>query len=395
MKKTKTSIEPIDDKTYRIMLQEDEVVIGDLEAVEFKPVLTLTRWDKEATLKLRFDDRDVAIKSTRLHEDKVKWETPLLDLHIYQLEPTGQYEHGGVEFEIILKAKPPINSIRVPIETMNLDWYYQPSLEEELNIKEYDFVNSTHAIKDGVVKVYRPIDVVGSFAVYHSSRRNNEYKTGKAFHLYRIHLVDSIGNEVWGEYNRDPDKDGFLKITLPQDFLDSAVYPVNIDPTFGKTDVGGTGVYMDSGYMKGSKYALTENGTVTHIHVYIYNADNTAQAGCYDDDGTDNFPGTRKTYNTVPVAITQNQFNQIDVPDVALTVGNWWLVFSVVSGDTWGRYDSVGTDNWVQKTPPWTDPFGTPGSTEDREQSIYATYTTAGLSIPVAMHHLKMQGISD
>ncbi|MHA2086073.1 MAG: hypothetical protein ACXABD_20200, partial [Candidatus Thorarchaeota archaeon] len=57
------------------------------------------------------------------------------------------------------------------------------------------------------------------------------------FHIYRPHVVDSAGKETWADLHVDVDA-GILEITVPQQFLNRAVYPVLVDPTLGYTTIG-------------------------------------------------------------------------------------------------------------------------------------------------------------
>lgn len=127
------------------------------------------------------------------------------------------------EFEVILKKKPATNIIQFNIETNNLKFYYQPELTQEE-------IDTGH---------FRPENVIGSYAVYHESKKDNEYKTGKAFHIFRPRIIDSIGNEVWGELNINTEEKT-LTVTIPQEFLDTATYPVRhaAGLTFGYTGEG-------------------------------------------------------------------------------------------------------------------------------------------------------------
>jgi len=232
---------------------EDYVYIGDPELPEFRPVLKLNRWGGECFLKLRFGDRQIKEKSCRLEENKVKWETKDFSFHFYPLKPktvvikhpqTGevlvpvQNELGGLELEIILKKKPIINQVSFNIESQGLKFYYQPPLHPEHST----WIDTNG---DGIANRLCPQNVVGSYAVYHATKTNlhrgkkdaEKYKAGKAFHIYRPLATDSAGNQTWCNLHISETK-GKLTITIPQEFLDKAFYPVNIDPTFGYTTLG-------------------------------------------------------------------------------------------------------------------------------------------------------------
>ena len=89
--------------------------------------------------------------------------------------------------------------------------------------------------------------MAGSYAVYHQTQEGDytalggkNYKAGKAFHIYRPRIEDATGASCWGELNIDV-KAGLLTVTIPQDWLDQAVYPVRhaAGLTFGYTSIGG------------------------------------------------------------------------------------------------------------------------------------------------------------
>jgi len=124
--------------------------------------LVLYRWNREGSLSI---DLPLAMQSSEslTEQEGVKFQSDIVDVLIYKLG------EKSIEYEIILKAKLPSNAYAFPISTKDLKFYYQPPLDEELNVTEYDFVNATHAIINGTVQTYRPENVVGSYAVYQSS----------------------------------------------------------------------------------------------------------------------------------------------------------------------------------------------------------------------------------
>ncbi len=219
-------IKQINPTTYEVeLLGKDKVEIGDRESKDFKPHIKLNRWGGECFIKV-----GLPIKGKRdpvIEGNKVKWIEPNLEAHLYPLEAKGQNELDGFEFEIILKKKPKTNQIVLNIETRGLRFFYQPALTQQ-------------EIDSGAV---RPDNVVGSYAVYHATKggmvdsRGKNYKAGKAFHIYRPRIEDADGKWVWGELQYTGTQ---LITTIPQDFLDSAKYPIRhaAGDTFGYTDAG-------------------------------------------------------------------------------------------------------------------------------------------------------------
>ena len=197
-----------------------EYEIGDNKQVQFYPQFKTMHWNNECNFSVRLVD-DL---SGSVIEDGniIKYVKSDLEVHFY--EKAGD-ENGRFEFEIILKSKPVSNILDFTIQSKGLNFFYQPALTQE----EMD--KGTN----------RPDNVVGSYAVYHSSKRNNrvgeqEYRTGKAFHIYRPFAADANSKTTWCDLNID---NGAMTITIPQKFLDNAVYPIKVDPTFGYTTGGG------------------------------------------------------------------------------------------------------------------------------------------------------------
>ncbi len=201
-----------------------EVEVGDRKQSDFYPQVKIKRWMNEcnfsARLKTEHNNPEV------VEEDgKIKWKDGDVEAHFYELEADGeQLEEGGLEFEIVYHKKPKSNVVEFTVQTKGLDFFYQPYEEEGVTIPE---------------------NVKGSYAVYHKTQMHNKYKTGKAFHIYRPHVVDADGNETWADLHIDVDS-GTLEITVPQNFLNHAVYPVLVDPTLGYTSIGATAVTFNT-----------------------------------------------------------------------------------------------------------------------------------------------------
>ncbi len=218
-----------------------------------KGELTISKWDGEVYFKIRTFD---VPRSSRLENGKDVLEYQNYTARIYEIET-------GMEFEIVLYSRPLTNVFNFNIDSKGLQYFYQPPLEDEVFEKGW-FVNATHAIdENGTIKIHRPVNVVGSYAVY-GFKRDNEYKTGKVGHIYRPLIYDSKGVKVYGELLIEGST---LSITVPDLWLDEAVYPVIIDPIFGKTDKGASSRHEDD-YIRGGKYTGPVSGTGISMHVY-------------------------------------------------------------------------------------------------------------------------------
>ena len=235
-----------------------EVEIGDSKQLDFKPQFKVSRWDNEVNFSMRAQEEAGA---TMVEEDgKVKYKGR--DIEVHQYEKPEASKDGGFEFEWVLKNKPESNVLRTTIQHKGLDFFYQPALTAE-------------EIKQGNV---RDENVVGSYAVYHSTKQNNivggmEYQTGKAFHIYRPHAVDADGVKVWCELDI---KKGELTVTVPKDFLNKAIYPVVVDPTFGYTSGGASFRVTSNNSADSSIYGNLNDsvsGSLNSVHTYVASDD--------------------------------------------------------------------------------------------------------------------------
>lgn len=246
---------PKDDWRDRI-----EVEIGDTKQPDvFYPQVKIKRWDNEVNASFRLVDDEP--KQLTTEGEKIKLIGSKKEVHLYDIAPCEEHPEGGYEFEVILKEKLLTNKIEFTLQTKGLDFFYQPELTQE----EKD---------NGDI---RPENIVGSYAVYTSENKINWvggklYKAGKVGHIQRPKIIDSNGNWVWGTLEIDK-LYGILLVTIPQDFLDKAVYPIRHSSglTFGYSTVptGGT-VSHDTKAGKAflSKVAPANNGTPVSISFY-------------------------------------------------------------------------------------------------------------------------------
>lgn len=228
------------------------VEIGDSKQPDFKPQFKVSRWNNEVNFSMRAEEHPEAVID--IEGEVVKYKAPSYEVHQYEKPEAG--EDGGFEFEWVLPSKPESNTLIATIQTKGLDFFYQPTLTGE-------------EIESGAL---RPDNVVGSYAVYHRLNKNNHYKTGKAFHIYRPEAIDANGNKTWCELYIDIDTE-VLTVTIPEKFLESAAYPVVVDPTFGYTSVGAStttvATNLPSTIRVGNQAVLSEAGVISSINVAL------------------------------------------------------------------------------------------------------------------------------
>src|SRR3990167_10358387 len=227
---------------------EIKVFIGDDKQPNFEPQQKIERWSNEVNCSFRLIHNEVAPNLT-VEGDKIIWAGEKIEAHFYDLGISGEHPEGSREFDVILKEPPKTNVVEFTLETKGLDFFYQPELTQE----EIDQGN------------IRPENVVGSYAIYASENKINyvggkEYKCGKVGHIFRPKIIDSAGTEVWCDLHIE---NGILSVTIPQDFLDKAVYPVRhaAGLTFGYTSAGASAVaYASSGFGGGPQ--MNRRGTI-------------------------------------------------------------------------------------------------------------------------------------
>lgn len=260
----------INPTTYEVTVNgRDKVEIGNREAADFKPCAKLKRWGEECSLVLSIPTAEKILPTVQ--DDKILWQGKNYRAEFYQAT-------DGFKFNIILPKKPATNVFPLDFGSDNLNFYYQPPLTEELKIGEMGVVSLTETDaydKDGKVLSHRPENAVGSYAVYYPAQvkilktvaEGEKYKTGKAFHWYRPLIYDNAGNQCWGILKVDP-KAGIRTVTIPQEFLDNAVYPVTIDDTFGY-EPEGAGVTTIEDYLKGGVFTCPLGGTGVSISAWL------------------------------------------------------------------------------------------------------------------------------
>lgn len=343
-----------------------EVEIGDSKSPDFKPQVKIQRWDNEVNLSFRLKDDGVGIEVVETKEDKVIWKKGKREAHFYELTEG----EGGYEFEVVLLEKPDTNVVEFTVEDKDIEYFYQAALTPE-------------EIADGAS---RPENVVGSYAVYAKTPKTNyvgqkEYKTGKVGHIYRPRIEDANGTKVWGDLHIE---NGILSVTIPQEFLDKAVYPVRhaAGLTFGYTSIGASNGTSFANDAVGSLFTSPSDiGAIDSVTIRA--SDSFGSAG------------------SKPVIVLHSSLNIVTngVAPAITTIGatNWYtsnysskptlststeyLLMAVFEfDDTIFYYDSGAADQGHTDT---SNSYATPANLgtathSTRQYSIYATYTAAG-----------------
>jgi len=344
---------------------------------EFEPSVKISRWD-EVSMKIKPTGLDLIAskdKKVSFDGDKIKYETPDTDYLMYELPATEGLKEGGFEYEIDLKSKPASNVVTLDIETQGLDFYYQhiPSAEE--------LASTTR-------RVTTDEKIWGSYAIYASEQKNNYvngklYKTGKVGQIYRPKIEDNDGKWTWGELKIDKEK-GILLVTIPQEFLDKAVYPIKhaTGLTFGytTTPTSGQETITTNALWGGIFASPSDLGTVTSItgHLQTDDVDSIHAKGVIVLASTKNIVANGTTDAiTLSSSATWTTKNFSTAPTMSAST-NYALCYVSEGFAIYLSYDDGGTDVYdndnsyssPQNPTDWSSPV------YSEKFGVYITYTT-------------------
>jgi len=273
-----------------------------------------------------------------------------------------------VEFDIYLSKRPNTNVFKYKVRGTGLSFYYQPPLTD----------------KDIAAGAYRPDDVVGSYAVYHPSKRDNKYRTGKFCHIYRPLLIDSGGNKSWAKLRH---RHGTLSVVADPVFLKKAAYPVIVDPTIGYTSDGGSERTASAGYLwcgiRGQADATGGVASKLSAFMRMFGAGSaTLKQGFYEDNsGTPVLQDRVAADNTgVTINSTSDAWYDSNAISGAVAASTYYwpcLLISATDGTPKYNYDSAGSNVSFYKGTGYTDlpdPWAASGSASSDQISIYVTY---------------------
>jgi len=363
----------------------------------------------QAHVKMQFWGEDTiclceeGVKGTPILKD----ETIELDLGTRKMQwfKGDRPKWGSIHWKEILNEKPASNKWSLKISDGNqFNYEYQKPLSEialdipgstieYLKVEGFDGIRLVYPPGGPLIYDQRPLDVEGSYAVYHKTKHDNivghkNYRTGKVLQIPRPKAVDKNGNWVWCDIQV---KDGIYTRTIPQMFLDTAVNPITINDTFGYWSTGASSSGMSADYMNAFGPWMGAAGSATSVHAAISGTTGTIPItlGIYDDSGSDapdilerDTAGATENFTTTPAWISQNLDSALTISAKLYWIG-WCNDTPSEACDL--RYDAnVGTDrdykSYTYDSGVLANPFGAPsGGNDDRAYSVYITYTpTAG-----------------
>lgn len=278
-------IEKINETTYKVEWSDDaSLIFGGGEVDLFTPTIDFSRFNGLVNFRIECpaDSNTVVDIPGTIGLEKVEYKTNDYDINFYPVETDSiEKEDGGFELEIVLKVKPVSNQLILNYTSENLIFekqlaYDETSLSPEdiaAGVVEQTPTEGKNIGGDVIARVFE--NMINSYniyytdakMIYHDSNEAEKIKSGKAFCIPRLKATDADLTEVW--LDQDFDGEGNYTITIPQDFLDTAVYPVVIDPTFGYTTLPTAGSFSLEDNINGHLGTPAEAGTVDSYHIAL------------------------------------------------------------------------------------------------------------------------------
>ena len=351
---------------------------------KFIPKLNASRWNNEAWLDLNYEGMIIKSEKPRVSNGLIKIAKDGVEFSAWQLNKN--VVETSLRFNTVYDL-PPDDKIRFRLsDSGNLTYYYQPRLTQD-DIETYN--------------AYRPERVVGSYATYFN-KKWNEYGTGKFGHMYRWEVIDSRGVHRWCKPLLI--ENGLLTIELPD--LTGLFFPIlamGAGDTFGYDTVGASNRTTAGNYHYiSAQDSPASAGTITSIDYHSpYNDSDAKTFGVYKEAS----PGEPTGGDLVDYTVSDTTQVDNDWLQLAAQVGYsclasevYWISLLASAGVPYS-YDSGGSGVQRSVARTYGDGLNDPWPADSNSSylmSLRVTYTPGGggISIPVAMNHLKNQGIS-
>ena len=378
-------ISPIDSTTFRVSYPERHAkyihTVGGSRSSEFLPIVETNLWDGECAFNIslrtlgKFAVPALSIDRSNVvginADDGISFRTfPAIKRVTYTIPGTTPINYTIdfpiTEFEIQLDRPIVGNTIEFDIEYNGLVFHKQPIIPRKGQII--------------------PDDVKGSYAVFHATKANDysliggqNYRQGKAFHLFRPRAYDSSGNDIWADIEIVGSR---LIITIPQDFLEHASYPIRFASGL---EFGNTGV-------PGSSYGLSENYMGVLFNQTCASTGTAQSMSCYQSwCAGGNWKGVICTDGGTPIITNGVTAGDAFVPEtagwetatfgtdpsvVASTVYDLGLV--VDSDSCYMGCDEVASSGGYDETNSYASPSAPGNPVDEQDWGLYVTYAAAG-----------------
>ncbi len=251
---------------FSCKLNLDDVEIGDINALGFKPHIKMKRFANQCDMAFSYSVAGSGgLASFDAYNQILKYSVDsFTDVEIHGVDPDQSRPEGAMEFNVILKKKPAgnKNTITLKLDTTTIDFekiqplnveYDQAKCIDTYPKHQAPFVITPTSITDaaGEVLKTRAENLVNSYEgkakqnykVPHELGINKNNGLSMTYvnvsrthaHIRRGKAKDAIGTEAWVE-DMTLDAGGNLTFTLPLDFIKNAVYPirqaVGVDPAY-------------------------------------------------------------------------------------------------------------------------------------------------------------------
>ena len=357
-------ITELDSTTFKDTIGNSTIKIGG-DTAAFEPKVEIGRFSDECKVRISVPTLETVTPAKA--DDKVSWADSTKGVEIYKTD-NPRFEDGSLEINITLYSKPKDYKVILDVESDNLVWTKQPPLTQA-QIDEDRF---------------RPPEAVNSYAVYHSSKKNNQYKTGKAFHVLRnVETVDDM------DY-----ADGKLTFLLNKKVMDawdwSKPMPHATGATFGRTSQGAS-TFAIRGAAALIEVSPASDGNATSITAWlrVVTAAKYGRCAIYEqDDGNSEWDKVEEAAGIdVSPGDDQEQAFPLDTSPAILAAKTYALIVN-------GEYDAssnirVYYDAAADKTGWHDNGFSYAGAwgasilyntfvSDEDDYSIYCTYTESG-----------------
>ncbi|MDD4985825.1 MAG: hypothetical protein PHQ43_08555 [Dehalococcoidales bacterium] len=353
----------------------EEVLFGQGKPGGFQPRLSLSCFRGGSKLELipqiagEFTHRPFGINSVLAESDALSFQpVPTVIDKEYN-------EHGGLDWFLILKKKPSTNKLQFGYDAASLIPFFQPeltSIEVAEGNRRPDWVTNSiawyHPTKGGIVSTD---DVAKGIT------------TGKAVHQYRPRVVAADNSWTWA--NLELASGNLVRIVIDQVWLNTKPYPMTLSPkgdTFGWTGVGGTTLFANTDYIRGSLAASATAGVCSKMSLYGSTGVGVHPAyvlGYYKDSDRSRQGKTISTH--FPESTTGWNDQNIESGGV-VDVINYYVVHRCDGLDV--RHDNASTSAY-HGVVGWADALNDPWNETAwaaHRFSLYATFTGASVVRP-------------
>lgn len=362
--------------------------------------MLLGAWDNECLIDLQMDSSITGNLGKATLTGTGETASIVVENNDWKLEykPTklvaGFNEYGGIDYLMTIKRKTSYNTINFTYNATNCVAYPQPPLTQEYTAGWNDefqceiAVTETHVtrVSDGQILVERPAHVVNSIVFYHATKggtvtqtdADRGITTGKIGTLYSMKVTDSSATSktTWTKWTLNG---SVITLTIPLEFLQSAVFPITISPvgdTFGYGSNGHSSVVSSAVVMGDiNDYSPASNGTATSMHVYFYSDYSARKVKCGLYSGTDYIDNS--VTEITGVANTTDWY-YASCSFSVFSATSYQVAFQTYDTNGYVYYDDTDVDRRYYThtyANAWNDPATWTSSTTDRTFSIYCTYT--------------------